>query len=537
MKDKKFCLSKYVLILFLTCFLCLPKGLFAQPNYPYVNREFRLVLENFSIHDSAHFFVDEIQGYKHLERVDSILYPRKQKRNYFVRKIRRESFARVTQKDFYLRLDPIFNFAAGTDLKDSLSEKLMVNSRGVWVRGNIGNQFAFESSFLENQAVFPSYLDAFADTFKVIPGQGRWKKFKSNGYDFAASQGTLQYTPFRFLSIKAGHGKNFIGNGYRSLLLSDNAFNYPFALLKFHSKWWSYSVIYASLQIVDKVRNYTTNLNEPLFKKKSANFHYLSVYPNSNLTFSLFQATIFQVRDSVHPYFNWNVLNPVIYSSVVQYGLNNSPNVLLGADFKAKIIPALSVYGQYALDDYSSKSGSLRNKSGFQLGAKYFNVATVRNLIFQIEYNQVRPYTFAHSRPQESYTHYGQSLAHPLGANFKEWVGFLNYHWKDIFIELKCNYATYGADSMGKSFGKNNFTSDNFSANGLRSENNLLLQGVKTKLLTEEIRLSFLLNPASNLNLFVQVSNRNLSNTFAVKQNTLVYFGIKTSLYNDYYDF
>lgn len=537
MRDLKINPSFWLLFFVHLSFFISPFPILAQCNYPYVNREFKLVLENFSAQDSLAYFSDEIQLYKNLESVDSILYPRKQIKNYLVRKVRRESFARVTQKDFFLRLDPIFNFALGTDLRDTLNEKLMVNSRGVLVRGNIGSQFAFESSFLENQAVFPAYLDAFADTFKVIPGQGRWKKFKSNGYDYAASQGTISYTPFHFLSVKAGHGKIFIGNGYRSLLLSDNAFNFPFAQLKFHSKRWSYSVIYASLQVVDKVRKYSTNLNEPLFKKKSASFQYLSIYPSSWLTVSLFQGTIFQVRDSVHPYFNWNVLNPIIYSSAFQYGLNNSPNVLLGADFKVNFTKFISMYGQYVLDDFSGKPNSLRNKSGFQLGAKYFNVATVKNLIVQLEYNQVRPYTYAHSRPQESYSHYGQSLAHPLGANFNEVLGLLNYHWKDIFIELKMNYAQYGEDSIGKSFGKNIFASDNFAAKGIRSEDMMLLQGVKTKLLTQEFRLSYLLNPASNLNVFLQVTNRNQSSVFAVKQNILVYFGIKTSLHNDYYDF
>ena len=280
--------------IFLSLFI-LPFSLFAQRTTPFQNREFNLYLDNFIIHDSTHFnlYDADVLNYKTLESIDYIIYPRKQKKNYLVKKIRRENFVHINKNDFYLTLDPLFNFAGGIDLKDSLHEKLITNSRGVLLRGNIGKQFAFESFFLENQSTLPNYLDVFADTFKVIPGQGRWKKFKTNGYDYAASSGSFTYAPFHFLSIQAGHGKPFIGSGYRSLLLSDNAFNYPYAQVKIHSKKISYSIIYASLQIVDKVRNFSNQANEPLFRKKSASFQYLNFSPIKKLFLEIIQLIIF----------------------------------------------------------------------------------------------------------------------------------------------------------------------------------------------------------------------------------------------------
>ncbi len=514
-------------------------SLYAQRVAPYQNREFNLHLSNYFIFDTTNIQLYEngIISYKNLESIDSLVYPRKQKKNYFIRKLRRESLVRVQTKDFFLTLDPVLNFSIGLDLEDSLNEKLINNSRGVLVRGNIGKRFSFESSFIENQSTFPNYLDAFADTFKVVPGQGRWKKFKSNGYDYAASQGTFTYSLLNNLSIQAGHGKHFIGSGYRSLLLSDNSFNYPYAQVKIHSKKISYSIIYASLQVVDKVRKYNSNLNEPLFKKKSATYHYLVVSPIEKFSIRFFQATIFQVRDSAHPYFNWNSLNPVIFSNAIQYGLNRSPNVLLGADFSFTPIKSIQLYGQYFADDLSSNSASLRNKSGFQLGANYYNVFGIKNLLLQVEYNQVRPYSYAHSLPTQSYTHYGQSLAHPLGANFKELVGFVNYRWKDFFIELKVNTAIYGADTAGGNFGNDVFESNNFAVNGVQSTNNKMLQGEKVSLNYQELKLAYLVNPASNMNLFINLIHRNQNAPLTEKNNLLVYFGIKTSLFHNNYDF
>ena len=100
----------------------LPFSLFAQRTTPFQNREFNLYLDNFLIHDTTHFnlYDADVLNYKTLESIDSINYPRKQKKNYLVKKIRRENFVRINKNDFYLTLDPLFNFAGGIDLKDSL---------------------------------------------------------------------------------------------------------------------------------------------------------------------------------------------------------------------------------------------------------------------------------------------------------------------------------------------------------------------------------------------------------------------------------
>ena len=64
--------------------------------------------------------------------------------------------------------------------------------------------------------------------------QGAWKDFNETGKDYSSVSAYISYSPWSFLNIQAGHGKHFIGNGYRSLLLSDNAFNYPYLKLLFN---------------------------------------------------------------------------------------------------------------------------------------------------------------------------------------------------------------------------------------------------------------------------------------------------------------
>ena len=57
------------------------------------------------------------------------------------------------------------------------------------------------------------------------------------------------WTPARWVNVQFGNGKQFVGNGYRSVLLSDNAFNYPYLKFSFlsHNNRWQYTTFHAKL--------------------------------------------------------------------------------------------------------------------------------------------------------------------------------------------------------------------------------------------------------------------------------------------------
>ena len=61
----------------------------------------------------------------------------------------------------------------------------------------------------------------------IIPGRGIAKDFKSDAYDYPVAEAYLSYTPSKYFNFQFGNGKNFIGDGYRSLFLSDVASPYP----------------------------------------------------------------------------------------------------------------------------------------------------------------------------------------------------------------------------------------------------------------------------------------------------------------------
>jgi hypothetical protein len=461
------------------------------------------------------------------------------KKSWIIRKIKIENLIIIkdTTDKFRLTLDPLFNFEYGKDLADS-SKSFYKNTRGVLIRGDIGSAFSFESSFYENQATYVNYIRNYNNASLVVPGQGRWKQFKNNGYDFAMASGYVSYSPNHHFNFQIGTGKHFVGDGYRSLLLSDNAFNYPFARITSSFGKFQYTNLYASLMNLSDAGVKTPPGTERLFQKKAGNFQFLSWNIHKRVQWGFFQGLIWQASDSLNrqclklPY-----ASPLIYSALLSEGLRGKNNVVLGSTFKLKITSSLSLYGQYMMDDFSTEINSIHNKAGFQAGVKYFDVFKIKNLHLQMEYNQVRPYSYAHSTSAQSYTHYNQPLAHPLGANFKEEVVFLNYSRGDFFTEIKVNYAIIGKDSIGKNYGNTIFSSDNNSLYGPNSTINKMGQGVKTTLRILDFQVGYVVNKVTNFNIILGILNRTSISSVEDTHTNFIYFGIRTSLTNVYYDF
>src|SRR4051812_3133446 len=381
-------------------FFFIPMLLCAQQNMP-LNRAWTLDYEKKMQHDSimSSCFKPNIVAPIEPERnktksFSSVLY----------RKVKKESLLIIKDSSdkFSLTIDPLLNLEYGKDRADSSGEKLYKNTRGFLLRGHIGGKFAFESSFYENQATFANYIDQYivgtdnlfpsiaTYEYNVIPGQGRSKKFKANGYDYAMASGYISYSPVKAVNIQVGHGKHFVGDGYRSLLLSDNAFNYPYARITTTFKNIQYTNLYTSFMNLTNGGDKIPKGIERLFQKKIGSFQLLSVNLWKHLQVGLFQGMIWEAADSTNrQHVNFNTFDPVIGVNALNYGLHSRNNVLAGFLLKLKITKSILVYSQYVLDDVNvkDKMGDLRKKYGYQVGLKYTDVFTLKNLTIQGEYN------------------------------------------------------------------------------------------------------------------------------------------------------
>ncbi len=445
------------------------------------------------------------------------------------RRLFHENVLYVEKKDFQLYANPSFNFQAGSQFQPN--QFLYMNTRGFNVSGNIGKMFSFYTDFYENQAIFANYISSYIDSNHVIPGQGRPKQFKENGYDFAFATGYVNFTPVKYVSFELGHGKHFIGDGYRSLFLSDNSFNYPY--VKISTQLWKikYVNIWAEFQDITPSIN-GDNLNF----KKYGTFHYFSIQPTKFLTLGFFESIIWSGTDSTgnNRGFDVNYINPIIFYRPIEYGLGSSDNALMGFSIQVRPHRNHQIYGQIVIDEFlldyflgKPEKGWRGNKQGFQLGYKYFNVFGLKNLNFQTEFNYVRPYTYQHYRVNTNYGHYNQPLAHPLGSNFWEILGFMRYQNKRIVAEARISYALHGVDNAGVNYGGDVFVQD---INHPNEFGNYVGQGNAQRIIFGEIKAGYIINPAYGLRVEGGFIYRDLQSSTESLQTPVVYFGFRTRI-------
>ncbi|MCB0569782.1 MAG: hypothetical protein KDC66_08475 [Phaeodactylibacter sp.] len=365
----------------------------------------------------------------------------------------------VNQKFFHLRVNPLLNLQLAKAKGDG--ELVFQNLRGIELRAGIDDRIFVHFNILETQSRFPDYVNERIHQDGAIPGAGYYKSYKSeifditDGYDYLNGQGYLAFNLSRHVGLQFGYGRNFIGNGYRSLILSDFANNYLY--LKANWRVWKlhYQNIFAELAA-------ESNINVPedeVLPKKYMAAHYLSYDVLPNLSFGIFETVMFSRENGG---FELQYLNPVILYRTIEQGLGSPDNVLIGFDANWNFLRHFQLYGQVMLDEFKFKelfldpNGWWANKFGIQGGAKYINAFGVEHLDLQAEFNLVRPYTYTHRDSTASFTHYNQPLAHPLGANFKEALLIARYQpFKRLFFEGRFIRASFGEDGPGENWGGN----------------------------------------------------------------------------------
>ena len=500
--------------------------------------------------------------YKPSERV-SIFKRNKSKENLniFQRFVHDDLFSwEDKNENIFVRINPLANFEFGKELNES--KNIWVNTRGLMIEGHLGKNFSFYGDFFENQAVYPQYIHDFIHQRYVVPGQGRSKLYGDDkkGFDFSNSSGYISYNAGKWINFQLSYGKNFIGDGYRSLLLSDNANSYAnikmvgtFMKVKY---WW----MLAQFQHYDNSRDFN-HVGVDRFPYKYGAFHYLDWNLGKRFTFSVFEAVMWYSRDTLgrRGIVDLNYLVPFLFYRPVEFELGSPDNMLVGSNFKAIVWKDAAFYAQLVLNEFNL--GELRarnkwwaNKYGYQIGFKSYNFLGLRNLDVQTEYNHVRPFTYSHY-VYNYYGHSNQELTHPLGANFRENVSILRYRYKRWHLELKSMIAMRGLDknfAETKELGTNKYETWIISYGGdifkscsdrYGSHGHEIGQGIKTNILNFSGEISWLVNPKTNMNIAIGGRYRKQSNeqgdNFDKYENVnkMFFVTLRTSLRNLYFDF
>lgn len=457
--------------------------------------------------------------------------PGQKGKSWLYRKLFTEDLVRLNSDELNLRINPLLSLDLGHD--NNLNYPTYINTRGIRIDGNTGQMLSFTTSFYENQAVFPEYISQKIASSFVVPGQGLQKAFGLHGYDFAWAEGNLSILAAKNLIFEIGYGKRFFGDGYRSLLLSDYSFDYPYVGYR-----WTSHRFFVSAEVHSYVQSMNLSLfDTERFPAKTSTLHFIG-YNWDHFQISLMESNMYANPDTFGK-FHWQpeFLNPLPFINSIA----NRGNNLLGLNIKLSINKSVQLYGQLAIDELDwnqlSAWSSTKNKNGIQIGAKCFNAFNAENLYLQIEYNQVRPYTYASINPVEAYTNYNEPLAHPLGANFKELITIANYRKARWMFDAHLAYAISGLDQNNSNWGSNIFLSENTAQLGYPSEGNYITQGVRTEILNSSAKISYIINPVSTLNISLGYQYRSQFSSLGNSKTNFFYISLRTSLNNLYYDF
>lgn len=486
------------------------------------------------------YFADDAQLSQRYDSLMNFGVDTMKDRSWARRKLTQEHLLNFEADDYKVYADFLPDFLVGVETGNSTNTWL--NSRGFQVGGTIGEKFSFYTSGYENQGRFANYYTNFIDSNQVVPGQSGGDKLLETTKDWAYVTALLSYTPNKYLNLALGYDKNFIGDGYRSMLLSDNAANYSFVRLRANLGNVQYQTIFAYM--LDPGAPRLTDDRRLGSRGKWSAIHYLDWNITSRASIGFFQAVTWADAEVEGKRgFDFNYAHPFVFLRPLETGQTNSPDKMrLGLNAKYEILNNTALYGQFMLDEFTAKEffsnkGYWGNKWALQLGLKGSDLFKVRNLNYLAEFNTARPYTYSHFNRVSNYAHYNQALAHPLGANFREALAILNYSYKRFDIQAQVMYAQYGIDLFdSKNYGKDIFKS--YDEGRLGDYNNRIGQGMGSKLKYGEIKVSYMLNPKYNLRLEASTIYRQETLAYGYQYNANWFnFGLRSSFRNLYTDF
>ncbi len=462
----------------------------------------------------------------------------KSNRSWLYRKFFEEHLLQVQHQSFNIFADIIVDEYIGagkrgipTNRQTPGHSKLhLMNTRGYEAGGNISNKFYFETAIYENQGRFPGYIDSSIRTTGVVPYQNRYKNIgDGKGFDFSYSSARLMYIPNKHFLFDLGFNNNFIGDGYRSLLLSDYNTVYPYFRTAFTAGNFQYSVMWS--QYVSTPERTIYALGYP---RKWGQTYLLDWHATKHLNISVFNAVISPNETPDHKKdVGISLASPIMFVHAAKSPSGVQLNNISGLNLKYTIIPSVTVYGQLMVDELGS--ADWQKRYGWQAGVRIGNLLKVQGWNALAEFNTVRPYSYASDNDATIYSHNNETLADPLGANFKEAIGVTDYTYKNWWFRLEVMAAHYGIDSsFNVDYGHNIFKPISLHS---KEDNITTDQGLRTKLYYGDFRVAYILNKKTNLRIEAGAVYRNEKNNQAAYKDMYGYIGVRMSFRKLIYDF
>ncbi len=463
----------------------------------------------------------------------SLRNPDDTKQSWFKRKLFNESLYSIRSSGFVSMIDPLFNFSIG---QSSFGSNLFSSYRGARIMGMVGDKVGFETRVYLAEERVPAYMDSLGRVNNSLPGRF---VFGNTGsvYQMAIATGYFSYSPSKNYNLQIGYDRLFIGEGFRSLLLSDYAPPFPYFKITTEAGPIRYTNLYTQM-IDNRSPRISRVIGKPI---KYTVIHQLDIRLTKRIQWGFFQSLVTAARDTAGNYrgFDFQYLNPVIFLSPIEFSIGSPDNTLLGTTLKYKLSSTTQLYGQLLFDEMRfaellKQRGWWANKYSVQLGVKTYRFAGVENLFARLEGNVVRPYTYSHWGPDQSYVHNNLPLAHPLGSNFAEVMTQWRYSNSKWRLNAQLNYAITGSDTGGLNFGNEPDKDHNRYVSEFGNE---IGQGLQHQWWFAEIRAAYVINPSTNMRVELSLTHRGMTNRPNQQGETWVMFTFATRIENFYQDF
>ena len=447
------------------------------------------------------------------------------------------NFYEVNEKDFSLVVNPVIQYKQM--FESGNNQKLFYNSRGLAIRGVIGKKVGFDVYVTDNQERDPLYVQDYITANQAVPGARFYKAFKDpGGVDYFDARGSISFNASKYIDIQLGYDRNFIGDGYRSLFMSDFSANSLF--LKFNTRIWKFNYENLYMELVPDGLKASGNA---LLPRKYLRMNYLSLNATKWLNIGIFDAVISGRKD----HFDFQYLIPVLFLRPAESDIGSRDNALVGLNVKANIKKKVQVYGQLLLDEFLLRemfksTGYWANKFGYQLGVKYPDAFGIANLDLQAETNLVRPFTYTHNDSAgitsfvvSNYTHSNLPMAHPLGAGFREYIFIAKYQpLKKLYFTAKAIAYKQGLDTANKNFGTN--ITENYRTRSLGNYGYYIGTGDAVKSMNLSLFTSYEL--LENLFIDADVQYRTFNRASLGNSNTtIVSVGVRWNMARRVFDF
>ncbi|MFY7651723.1 MAG: hypothetical protein ACOVQE_03435, partial [Chitinophagaceae bacterium] len=364
----------------------------------------------------------------------------------------------IKRSDFSIYLTPLYTYTIGSDA--NISRNVFTNTRGFYIRGMLGKKIGFYTYFRTHQERTPLFVQQYINQFSAVPGAGYFKRYHTDGYDFFDGRGGIMFKATKGIDVQFAYDRVFVGDGFRSLILSD--FSQNFLFLKVNARFWKFNYynLFGEMTSAFKLTG-----QDNLRPKKYMAMHHLDFQVSKRINIAFYENIMFSRRDG----FELNYLNPVILYQTIQQQLGSPDKLTLGFNIKANVFKRTQLYSQIVINEFlmrevlKYKNGYWANKQALQVGAKMVDFLGVKNLDVQAEVNLIRPFVYTHTDSVTNFSHYNQPLAHPLGANLKEFIGMFRYQPTPKWTFTgRFMYIEQGLDDLdGRNWGANIFRSYN----------------------------------------------------------------------------